>query len=284
MVAIKNVAIKHSNAKPVPRLWGELVENYLDYLRAGGYPKTTIETRRQHLHFLARRIKLDPKSVTSEILIRWCSEQEWKPETRRGRNNTFRFFWKWAADQDLLDNVAVALPKVRQRQTIPRVAPETIYADALKDSDPKTRLILRLAAECGLRRGEIATIHVGRDLEEDVFGWSLFVKGKGEKQRIVPITASIARELLDLGWGWAFPGGVNGHISVEWVGRLATRVLRNGWTLHTLRARFATKAYDLDHDVFSVQALLGHASPETTKRYVRTDPRRLRKIVESVGS
>lgn len=274
------MTIKYSNAKPVPQAWAGLVDKYLSTLRAGEYPKTTVETRRQHLHFLARRIKLDPQDVTDDNLLEWCAEQDWKPESRRGRNNTYRFFWRWASSVGALENIAETLPKVRQRSGIPRVPPEKVYREALQNADERTRLILRLAAECGLRRGEIATIHVGQDLVDDLVGHSLIVKGKGDKQRLVPLPRGLASELILLGTSWAFPGNVDGHISVEWVGRLAARVLRDGWTLHTLRARFATRTYQVDHDVFAVQELLGHSSPETTRRYVQTDSARLRRLVE----
>lgn len=284
MSLIDEVRLKHSNSKPVPEPWRELVSRYLAHLRAGGYPETTIDTRRQHLHFLARRIGKEPIRLTAERLEEWCSEQEWRPETRRGRNNTYRFFWRWGARVGELADIAKDLPTVRQRHHVPRVAPEKVYRDALQSADERTGLILRLAAECGLRRGEIAVIHTGRDLFQDHLGWTLIVHGKGDKQRLVPLPTSLGVEISRLESGWAFPGSVQGHLSVEWVGRLAARVLGEQWTLHTLRAYFATKTYLIDHDVFAVQELLGHSSPETTRRYVRTDSSRLRRLVEIAAS
>ena len=253
---------------------------YLAHLRAGGYPETTIDTRRQHLHFLARRVGISPANLTADRLEEWCSEQDWRPETRRGRNNTYKFFWRWGAHAGVLEDIAKDLPTVRQRHNVPRVAPEDVYREALHLADERTRLILRLAAECGLRRGEIAVVHTVRDLVRDSLGWSLIVHGKGEKERLVPLPLSLGSELARLERGWAFPGSVRGHLSVEWVGRLAARVLGSGWTLHSLRAYFATRTYLIDHDVFAVQELLGHSSPETTRRYVRTDASRLRRLVE----
>lgn len=263
--------------------WEVLIGGYLGHLRSGGYPRTTVETRRQHRHFLARRIEAKPTEVTRAVLTAWCSEQGWKPETRRGRNNTFRYFWRWCADQRELEDISDALPTVRQRHRIPRVTPDEVYAQAISAADTRTRLILRLAAECGLRRAEIACINVDRDLIQDFIGWSLIVQGKGDRQRLVPLPASIALELQDMRTGWAFPGAVSGHLSAVWIGRLATQVLADGWTLHTLRARFATKVYQVDRDVFAVQELLGHASPETTRRYVLTDSGRLRSLLEQAA-
>lgn len=63
---------------------------------------------------------------------------------------------------------------------------------ALRKATDGERLMLRLGAECGLRRFEIAKVH-SRDVMRDLVGWSLVVVGKGDKQRIVPIGDDLAR-------------------------------------------------------------------------------------------
>lgn len=270
--------MKHTNAPRVPAEWALAVDGWLASLRAAGHPETTVDTRRQHLHFLARRIGHPPAEVTAELLERWCSEQQWAQETRRARYTSYRLFWKWAKSLGLR-NVAKHLPRVKPEQGIARPAPDRVYMKAIMRSDVRTRLMLRLAAEIGLRRGEIAVIH-SDDMIDDLVGWSLLVHGKGRKERVVPLTDGIARELLELPDGWAFPGRIDGHLSPRRVGELATDVLDGVWTLHTLRHRFATRTYQIDHDVFAVQQLLGHASAETTRRYVSTDRSRLRSLVQ----
>lgn len=217
------------------------------------------------------------------MLVEWCAAQDWAQESRRGRQNTFRSFWAWGRSVGELRNVAKHLPRVRASAGIARPAPDRVYMKAIMRSDVRTRLILRLAAECGLRRGEIAVIH-SDDLVDDLVGWSLLVHGKGGKERIVPLTDGIARELLELPYGYALPGKIDGHLSPRRVGELATDALDGAWTLHTLRHRFATRTYQIDHDVFAVQDLLGHASAETTRRYVARDRSRLRELVQRAAS
>ena len=76
---------------------------------------------------------------------------------------------------------------------------------------------------------------------------------------------------LACGGGWMLPGQINGHLSARRVGELAAEALPAPWTLHTLRHRFATRAYDATGDLVTVSRLLGHASVATTQRYVATE-------------
>ncbi|HEU5223919.1 MAG TPA: tyrosine-type recombinase/integrase [Candidatus Lumbricidophila sp.] len=148
----------------------------------------------------------------------------------------------------------------------------------MRRADDRTRLVMRLAHDAGLRRTEIALIH-SDDLSQDFIGWTLLVHGKGGKRRTVPLTPRLALELRAHGHGWVFPGEIDGHLSPRRVGELAVAVLDAPWTLHTLRHSFATRTHNLDGDTLTVQRLMGHASPATTVRYVVLDDERLRGTV-----
>ena len=134
-----------------------------------------------------------------------------------------------------------------------------------------------------MRRGEIALVHVQRDLFRDLTGWSLVVHGKGGKVRVLPLPASLAMAILARGESFAFPGAVDGHLSARRVGELAQTLLPEPWTLHTLRHRFATDKHGVDRDIEVVRRLLGHASVSTTQRYVQTDDDDLRRTMEAVS-
>lgn len=79
--------------------------------------------------------------------------------------------------------------------------------------------------------------------------------------------------------GWAFPSDRGGHLTPAHVSRLVGRLLPPGVTMHSLRHRFATRAYAVATDLLTVQALLGHASPSTTLRYVQLPDDGLRRTV-----
>lgn len=50
-----------------------------------------------------------------------------------------------------------------------------------------------------------------------------------------------------------------------------------------MRHRYATRAYEATHDLLLVSKLLGHASVETTQRYVAMPDERLRAGLEAVS-
>ena len=224
-----------------------------------------------------------PWAVTGDDLLAWAGSQTWARETRRSMRASVRGFYGWAFATGLVSaDPSLALPVVAPSAPRPRPAPEVIYRQALAVAPARTRLVLRLAAEVGLRRAEIAQVNTG-DLFEDLLGWSLLVHGKGSRDRVVPLPAVLALELRARGPGWVFPGSDRGHLSPRWVGKLASTVLPQAWTLHTLRHRFATQAYGLERDLLVVQTLLGHSSPVTTRRYVQVDGDRLRATVLAVA-
>lgn len=63
------------------------------------------------------------------------------------------------------------------------------------------------------------------------------------------------------------------------VGQAVAAVLSDGYTMHTLRHRMASRAYRGTRNLRAVQMLLGHASIATTKRYCVVDDSEIRAAV-----
>jgi len=263
----------------IPEQWTSPITDYLAAQKAGGATRATISARAQHLANLARGLNGSPWEVTPQQLVDWVSARSWSRETRRGRRATFRSFWEWAvAAERTTANPALALPAVKPAPPAPRPTPERVYKAALAAADARTVLMLRLAAECGLRRAEVAALHTD-DVLEDLIGYSLRVLGKGEKIREVPCPPGLAQHLLARPRGYVFPGNDGGHLSARYVGKRVAAVLPEHWTMHSLRHRAGTRWYQVDRDVFTVQDLLGHASPVTTRVYVQIPREALRRTV-----
>jgi integrase len=176
-----------------------------------------------------------------------------------------------------------ALPAARGRPERLRdaLSPEQLatYWTAIETLRPgPVRTILALLPRTGLRVSEACEMR--RDSVEQR-GERLFFRfrGKGDKERIVPLTPS-ARALLTDYLGlfrprgdYLFPGNGGGPITPEAI-RKTTRRLRTlapalgDVTPHVLRHTWATSALGAGVDLRTVQAALGHASITTTSRYL----------------
>lgn len=161
----------------------------------------------------------------------------------------------------------------------------------------RDRAILELMYSCGLRVSEVVTIDLG-DL--DIAGGLLKVKGKGDKERILPVGAK-AREALD-----AYvlvrrkisktkrPEEIGAALFLNCRGdRLTTRsiarmikryasrmVLFRSVHPHALRHTFATHMLDAGADLRAIQELLGHSSLSTTQKYTHVSVDRLMEVYD----
>lgn len=271
----------------VPEAWREPLELFDAYQVMRGRSETTRTTRRQELARFARRnAETPPWQITPADLLAYISaDAELSAETRRNRRGVLRAFYTWA---ELVGHVttspATLLPEVSTPHPLPRPIPDDALADALDTADDRTRLVLRLAAEVGLRRAEIAACHTG-DLIDHAGRYALRVHGKGARERVVPVPLDLGRHLATLPTGYLFPAeNPDGHLSPRWVGTLAAAALPRPHTLHTLRHRFATTAYRVSRDLYAVQRLLGHSSPSITQRYVGLDVDELWSVVDAVAA
>lgn len=267
----------------VNAVWAAEIDNWGLALGAAGRSRHTIYLRSNHVKRLGRWAESGPWQIQGEQLVSWLGGQDWDTSTKRAFRSSLRGFYAWGHGTGRIGhNPALELPTVPVKAPSPRPTPEDAYRLALVEAPPREYLMLRLAAECGLRRAEVACVH-SNDLIQDLTGWSLIVHGKGNKIRVVPLPAVVARRLRELPEGYAFPGGDDGHLSPWWVGTLISRLLPEGWTMHTLRHRAATRWYSVDNDLLTVQQLLGHASPNTTQAYVAVPDVAKRRLVEAMA-
>ena len=264
--------------------WNQAIDDFIGSLRAAGRRPGTMKLRAHYLRLLSRGVDVGPWDVTGDDLVAWAGRQSWDLETRRSARASCRVFFAWAvATGRREDDPSTALAPVRIGPPTPHPVPEDVLEHALEGVPERVRLMVRLAAEAGLRRGEVAVIH-RRDVQRDLLGWSLRVHGKGGRVRVVPLSDGLAGLIRErAGVGYLFPGNDGGHVSADWVGRLVGRELPEGWSMHSLRHRFATVAYAHDRDLLTVQGLLGHASPATTQRYVRPPGEAARRTVLAVA-
>jgi integrase len=252
-------------------VWSGALTAFLEHLEAGNASAGTVRLRRHYLLRLAAAVP-DLRMLDEDALTAWLAGPSWRPETRKSARASATTFCRWAARRGWLEaDPSVDLPTVRIPDAEPRPAPADVvratFAAADATGDPRDPLLIRLALMCGLRVSEIARVRAG-----DIEGDELRVAGKGGRSRVVPLPPVLLLALRDRR-GYVFPGRHDGHLSAHYVGKRIKSLMPSGWTAHTLRHAAGTAVHEASGgDILVTQKFLGHSKPETTRRYVRTDP------------
>jgi len=145
----------------------------------------------------------------------------------------------------------------------------------------RNRALVELVYSAGLRSAEA----VGLDLADvDFDREQLHVRGKGGKERIVPLGEE-AGHLLAHYLHEARPTLARGAENALFLSargrRLDTSTLRRVFAHpHRLRHAFATHLLEGGADLRTIQDLLGHSSLSTTQLYSHVDGRRLRRVYD----
>lgn len=249
-----------------------LVGEYLQELELVlGRRPATVRLRRYQLADWQRWLTpLDLRDAHREQVVAYLSR--WQcPDTRASRRDALAGFYRWAVVTGSLRMSPVEMVVVHGRdRPDPHPAPDAAVNAALRCGDRMTRRAVILGRFAGLRAGEIAAVHT------DDVRWRpqhLRVVGKGGKVRYVPVHDRVAELLGEVGDGYVFPSRC-GHWTPHPISRRVSAALPPPWTCHSLRHAFATALYEMCGDWVLVQEALGHASVETTKRYVLVRPER----------
>lgn len=187
------------------------------------------------------------------------------------------------------------LPKFLTREEI-----DDIIAAAQKVNDfshQRTAIMLKLMYACGLRVSELVSLPLNCLNAKQ---HQLIVKGKGAKERIIPIAESALESVLD--WielrnqtcskkdsRFLFPSlrALSGHLTRDGFYKnvkksaILAGISPHRVSPHVLRHSFATHLLDSHADLRSVQAMLGHKDISTTQIYTHTTNE---KLVEEVLS
>jgi integrase/recombinase XerC len=220
-----------------------------------------------------------------------------------------RSWIKWMARRGLVEqNVALLVATPKRSSRLPRV-PSSEQMNGLMDSvgeqkagqqirqgktrraawPARDRLILELLYGCGIRNAELAGLDL-RDLD-----WAnevLLIRGKGRKQRYVPMGQAVAAALAAYlperaarlsRAGVSVPAqallvplrvGEGSRLTTRSVGRILKQLaIAHGLPAethpHTLRHAFGTHMLEEGADLRAIQELLGHERLSTTQRYTQ---------------
>lgn len=252
---------------------------------------------------LAKAKAEDIRAVIGDLAARGFS-----PASQARRLSALRQFYKFLHAEGLRDDDPTgvvdsprktrALPKVLSIDDVSRLLAqaETDIAKAQDKEETLRRIrfraLLELLYATGMRVSELVSLPY-RVLADD--GRFLVVKGKGAKERMVPMSRP-SRAALDT-WlaaigetaeeaGFLFPANsAEGHLSRQVFARELKEVAaRAGIPVakispHVLRHAFASHLLAGGANLRAVQELLGHADISTTQIYTHVLDERLRQLV-----
>jgi integrase/recombinase XerC len=224
-----------------------------------------------------------------------------------------RSWFKWLARTGRVEqNVAslVATPKLpKHLPRVPSIEQMNRVVDSVSEDaaswPARDRAILELLYGCGIRNAELTGLNL-----EDIH-WAndaILVRGKGQKQRYVPLGDAAAIALRDyLSEREALLAAANGHptpavfvnlqlrglakpggearLTTRSVGRIVKHIaVLRGLSAdvhpHTLRHAFGTHLLEEGADLRAIQELLGHERLSTTQRYTQLTSTHLTQVYD----
>jgi site-specific recombinase XerD len=237
-----------------------------------------------------------------------------KPSTINVRVAAIRTYLNYVADKDVsVQSVALAISQIKPCKKVQRekkVLSEEALS-AILAAPPSTKMGLRDRAilvtmyDSAVRLNELLTIRVG-DLSLDGEFPSVFIHGKGNKERLVQLTEKTVghlREFMRVFHPSSLPEaflfsttikGTTDKMSSSNVQRLLKQYTDKARETcsdipesvhpHMLRRTRATNLYQDGIALELVSTVLGHARTETTKIYAKPSISQLRDAIESVPS
>src|SRR4051795_1684341 len=281
---------------------------YLEFER--GLSRNTLEAYRSDLLQLGahlRRTETDALTATHSNLADFVADLAQggedrppvSPATLQRKVACLRSFYRHLRRQDLItDDPTAHLRAPKQSRRLPQVLSRDEVAKLLdqpRGTEPaalRDRALLELMYACGLRASEAIDLEISDlDLEIGI----LRARGKGSKERIVPVGSAATRAVnayLSKGRPKLVGDRFESALFVNHRGTGLTRqglykiVQRHATTAgladrmspHTLRHTFATHLLAGGCDLRSVQEMLGHADVATTQLYTHMSSDRLNSV------
>ena len=279
-----------------------LVDRFADSLSAeSGAARNTLLAYRSDLAAAADVLgEVGPadRQALGRLAQAWA---ELSPATLARRAAALRRFYGFLAEEGFrADDPSEALPRPRTVRPLPRILEgpevEAMFVAAQDRAASGLPLALRnlalleLLYGSGLRATELVSLPASALRRAEPF---LILKGKGGKERLVPIssraTSAVAawRATMTGPGAWLFPGG-KAHISRMRLFQLVRIMAADAGIApdrvspHVLRHAFATHLLAGGADLRALQALLGHADIATTQIYTHVEASRLVELVNRV--
>jgi len=262
--------------------------------------------------FLKRKGATLANAATADLrhYMKALAGRGWTPRTAARRLSALRQFYRFLLDEGRrADDPTAALDSPRLGRPLPKPLGEAQVAALIEAAGRRpgpeglrVAALLELLYATGMRVSELVALPlaaVTRDMR------AIAVRGKGGKERLVPLGAPALKALAgyrDVRAGflakakkgarpaesrYLFPSrGRAGYLTRHRLGQLLKGLAREAGidaalvSPHVLRHAFATHLLDHGADLRSVQKMLGHADIATTQIYTHVVTERLKRTVD----
>ncbi|MGJ0845950.1 tyrosine-type recombinase/integrase [Tissierella praeacuta] len=285
----------------------EFLDNLLAEKNVSNATITSYETDFKILKSFLQKNDIKPllSSITTPILRRYVSflkvEKGYKTSTIRRKINSLSSFYNFLMEQEYIEkNPMLPIKAPKKEQKIPIYITEMDLKLLLEAPKKYARFeshvlrdtaLLKMLIYTGARRSEVLSMNW-----DDVdFGQQTITirKGKGGKERIVPLHESLSCDLweylqtrLPLSNQAIFISDKGTRMSISNFQTLFRRYLRKsgledkGYTIHKCRHSFASLLHQNGVDLLSIKELLGHEDLNSTNIYTHTSVSHLKKEVD----
>lgn len=284
-----------------------LRRRYVRYLRLErGYSENTVEAYTHDIDYLlnylrnenlkAEDVKLDNLENFAAVIYEFGIASSSQARILCGVRSFFKYLVISGILKDdpseLLEAPTVGehLPEVLSTEEIDRME---AAIDLSKWEGQRNKAIIELLFSCGLRVSELVSLKFNDIFERDKF---LRIIGKGDKERLVPISDSALHEiklwlydrnLMKIKPGeqdYVFLNRRGAHLTRTMILIMIKRTAEEAGITktvspHTLRHSFATELLKGGADLRAIQEMLGHENIKTTQIYTHIDITTLREEI-----
>lgn len=257
---------------------------------ADSTPATYRKSLNQFFAYIAASGR-DVESIDKGDIIafkKYLQHNGYKPTTINSYLTALRQFCKFVGFGDMIEGIkSVKMGSTYEKGDFTAEQAAAIVAAVRADGNRRDIAIIETLLRCGLRTIEAARLTIG-DMELQGNAYVMKVHGKGDKFRIVPLTATAWRAICDYlqhdrkGAKDSEPlfaseahQNQGGTLSTATISRLCKKYIRaigindSRHTAHSLRHTTAGLIYEQTHDLDRIQTLLGHSNPATTQIYAK---------------
>ena len=269
----------------------KIVREYLSYLnKVKGYSTHTVTS---YKYDIFQYLELNQEIGEFSTYLKLLSRKNYAKSTINRKITSIKTFLNWCIEKNYLNSSALkSVKNLKNEKKLPNVLTANYInelLDGLPTSDAKglrDKAILEIMYSSGLRVSEVSNLKL-KNFKKNK---SIKVLGKGNKERVLPITSRAydsvnkyienSRNIFvnEKSKSYLFLGIRGGQLSDREIRRIVK--LRAGTFPHSLRHTFATHLLDGGADLRIVQELLGHNDPSTTQIYTHVSKKQMKKKYE----